>query len=561
MSYNEAVKEILQKVRVQNKLTQKNIDKIKKEVIQKHKLTQVPSNIELLTHTPKQELNFLKKVLHTKPVRTFSGVAPIAIMTAPFACAHGKCTFCPGGPNSFFGDIPQSYTGHEPTTMRAIRNEYDSYLQVFNRLEQYTVLGHAANKVELIIMGGTFPAIPVEYQTNFVLGAFRAMNDFSEMFYKNGEFDFNLFKEFFELPGSIHDVQRIRNVQKKLFEIKNKSKTTLEYEQIRNEVSSIRCVALCIETKPDWGKLVHGNRLLSQGCTRVEIGVESVYDDVLLKTHREHTVQDTKESFQILRDLGFKISAHYMPGLPLTDKKRDFEGMKELFKSPDYRPDMLKLYPCMVSPGTALYHDYKKGLFIPLSTEESAQLIAEFKPFIPTYCRVQRINRDVPTKFWEAGVGITNLRQYIHEKYAPKCRCIRCREPKTKNINFENAKLLIQEYKASEGREFFISFEDTAQDLIFGFCRLRFPSQFLRAEITPNSALIREMHVYGQSMPLGEKGLVQHRGFGKLLLKKAEEIAKENGKDKMVVISGVGVREYYSKLGYRLEGPYMVKKL
>ncbi|MEK6857518.1 MAG: tRNA uridine(34) 5-carboxymethylaminomethyl modification radical SAM/GNAT enzyme Elp3, partial [Nanoarchaeota archaeon] len=355
--------------------------------------------------------------------------------------------------------------------------------------------------------------------------------------------------------------ERTEKIHAKVLIIKSSNQKNLEYEQKRNESSAIRCVALCVETKPDWAKLSEGNRMLLQGCTRVEVGIESIYDDVLTKTHRGHSSADTKESFQILRDLGFKISAHYMPGLPLTNKERDLDGMKELFSNSDYRPDMLKIYPCMVSPGTALYQEWKKGTFKPQTTEEAASLIAEFKPFIPEYCRVQRINRDVPTKFWSAGVGQTNLRQYIHEKYKPKCRCIRCREPKDHKIDFENIKINVQEFEASGSKEFFISADDTSNDLILGFCRLRFPSQCLRQEITPTTAIIRELHVYGTAVPLGDKGTVQHKGYGKQLLAKAEQIALENGKNKMVIISGVGVKEYYRKQGYADDGVYVSKQL
>lgn len=560
-SREQAIQELLEQIRIIENPTSENLSKLKKEIGIKYSLSNPPTNIELLTNVNKEELSSFKSKLLSKPTRTISGVAPVAIMTAPFACPHGKCTFCPGGPNSFFGDVPQSYTGHEPTTMRAIRNHYDPYLQVFNRLEHYLVIGQNPNKVELIVMGGTFPALTEEYQNSFVHDAFKAMNDFSELFFKNNELDFEKFKEFFELPGDIESKERTEKIHTKILKIKNSNQTTLELEQKRNESSVIRCVALCVETKPDWAKLSEGNRMLLQGCTRVEVGIESVYDDVLLKTHRGHTLNDTKESFRILRDLGFKISAHYMPGLPLTDKERDLEGMKELFSNSDYRPDMLKIYPCMVSPGTALYQEWKKGTFKPQTTEEAASLIAEFKPFIPEYCRVQRINRDVPTKFWSAGVGQTNLRQYIHEKFKPKCRCIRCREPKDHQINFEKVEITVQEFEASGGKEFFISADDTSNDLILGFCRLRFPSQYLRPEITPNSAMIRELHVYGTAVPLGDKGKVQHKGYGKQLLAKAEQIALEHGKNKILVISGIGVKEYYRKQGYVDDGVYVSKKL
>ncbi len=579
--YQELITELKE-----NEVTEEQFAKLKRDLSLKYQAKTIPTNIQILLHAPIGDIPALKPKLITKPVRTISGVSPIALMTRPSKCPHGKCTFCPGGIGSPWGDVPQSYTGHEPATMRGIRNKYDPYLMMFNRLEQYVILGHSFDKIEIIVMGGTFTAEPKEYQEEFIRGAFKAMNDFSDLFFRNGEFDFMKFKEFFELPADIHDQRRIRRIQEKLVELKKKTLNTkvedgimrapsgsgranpennaplltLEEEQLRNETANVRCVALCIETKPDWGFLEHGNEMLRQGCTRVELGIQSVYDDVLQHVHRGHTAADSKKSVRILRDLGFKINFHYMPGLPLTDRERDLEGMKQLFSDPDYRPDMIKMYPCMVGRGTALYHQWKKGEFEPISTEEAASRIIEWKKTVPEYCRIQRVQRDVPTKYWEAGVDKTNLRQYMLDKNTVRCRCIRCREPKRKKISWEKVEIKTHEYEASEGKEFFISAEDRENDLLIGFCRLRFPFQHIRKEITPTAALIRELHVYGTAAAIGEEGIVQHRGWGKKLMEKAEEIAKAHGKDKVVVISGIGVKKYYEKLGYHKEGPYMVKK-
>jgi len=542
-------------------MTASQLTKLKRQLCLKYSTKKPPTNFEILLNASPSDRSLIQKKILVKPVRTASGVSPVAIMTAPFACSHGKCTFCPGGPNSYYGNVPQSYTGHEPTTMRAIRNNYDAYLQVFNRLEQYVALGHNHDKIELIVMGGTFPSMPVDYQNGFIRDAFAAMNDFSMLFYKDGELLFEKFKDFFELPGDVGSSIRTEHIHAKLLELKRESATTLLDEQIRNETSQVRCVALCIETKSDWGFFEHGNRMLDQGCTRVEIGVQSVYDDVLKKVHRGHDSADTKKSFQILKDLGFKISAHYMPGLPLTDEKRDIEGFKQIFSNPDYRPDMLKIYPTMVAPGTALYVEWKQGKFMPLTADQAAQRIVKMKEYIPRYCRVQRVLRDVPTKMWAAGVEFTNLRQHMVGKYKPKCECIRCREPMGQAIDYDALKLNVYEYESNGGKEFFISLDDTTHDLIVGFCRLRFPCEALRSEITLTSALVRELHVYGTATALGSEGSVQHKGYGKMLLKKAEDIAVSRGKNKMVVISGVGVREYYRKLGYVSEGPYVVKKV
>jgi len=549
-------KEIITYIK-QNKPGKDKLSKQKVRLCSKHKLKRIPTDIEILMHADKKDISFLKKYLHTKPTRTISGVAVVAVMSAPFACPHGKCTPCPGGPKSFFGTIPQSYTGREPATMRAIRNKYDSYLQIFNRLEQYVVLGQSPEKVELIIMGGTFPSFPKKYQEEFVYYAFKAMNEFSKLFYKKGKFDIVKFKEFFELPGKVGDKKRVRNIHKKLLSMKKKGKRSLEQEQRLNEKSNIRCVGLTIETRPDYARLEHANEMLRLGCTRVELGVQSVYDKALENIKRGHDANESIKATKTLKDLGFKINYHMMLGLPGIDFLQEITGLKEVFDNSDFRPDMLKLYPCMVLKGTNLYDEWKKVFYKPLTTEQAAKLIIEFKKHLPEYVRIMRVQRDIPTKMTEAGVDRTNLRQYIHEK-GVKCRCIRCREIKDKEIKGK-IKLKINNYLASGSEEYFISLEN--RDNLIGFCRLRFPSQVLRKEITQDSALIRELHVYGTAATIRGKGRVQHKGFGRRLLKKAESIAIKARKKKMIIISGIGVRDYYKRFSYKKQGPYMVKKL
>jgi elongator complex protein 3 len=556
--------EIIQELK-KSELNSSQWAKLKRDLSVKYKLKSIPTNIQVLLNADEKDIPEIKSKLITKPTRTISGVAPIAIMSKPFPCPHalnsvGPCTMCPGGPKSSFGDVPQSYTGKEPATMRGIRNQYDSYLQVFNRLEQYVILGHNFEKVELIIMGGTFPSYPIEYQDEFIKFAFKAMNDFSRMFYSNEEFDYLKFKEFFELPvETLGDEARTERIQRKLFELKGECE--LLKEQTNNESSKVKCVALCIETRPDYGLLKQGTQMLKLGCTRVELGIQSVYDSALDRIQRGHSTSDTKKSIQILKDLGFKVAGHYMPGLPGMNYDKDLEGMKQLFSNPDYCPDMLKLYPCMVTKGTKLYQEFQDGKFTPLTADQAAKLIADFKPFIPEYCRVMRIQRDIPTYQIAAGVEMTNLRQYLFQKFNPVCRCIRCREPKDKEINWNCVKINVKEYLASKGKEFFISVEDTKTDILIAFLRLRFPSECLREEITDKSSIVRELHVYGTSTNLKDEGNVQHRGWGKKLMQKAEDISLQHNKNKVVVISGVGVRKYYEKLGYSLEGPYMVKSI
>lgn len=550
----------------ENKPTKKELAKEKVRLCKELSVSKIPTDIEIMLNTPNEKLQSLRKYLMTKPMRTGSGVAVVAIMTAPFRCPHGKCTYCPGGPNSYFGDVPMSYTGNEPATMRGIRNDYDAYLQVMNRLEQYVAIGQNPDKVELIIMGGTFPSYAKEYQEGFARDAFMAMNDFGEMFFKeSGQkgLDLDKFKEFFELPGSIKDVDRTKRIKEKLLALKQSKKEIdlLESQKI-NQTAFIRCIGMTIETKPDWGLLDHGNTMLKLGCTRVELGIQTLYEEVLKETHRGHNLQDSKDSIRILKDLGFKLNFHMMPGLPNITREQDIWCFEELFKNQVYKPDMLKVYPTMVMPGTKLFLDYKQGKYTPLSTEQAADIISEMVKFVPKYCRIMRVQRDIPTKFSKAGVDKNNLRQLVENKMEEKgyvLNDIKAREIGRNKIKdpvvFETIK-----YESSNSTDYFISLVD-ANDKLLGFVRLRLISETLRPEFTKKSAIIRELHVYGEAVAIGDDGLRQHRGFGKKLMAEAERIAKENGKDKMLVISGVGVREYYKKIGYELEGPYMVKKL
>ena len=693
-NFNQICIEILQELRKKDVKTQKQLNQIKLKILNKYKtngkIDYIPKNADIYFAASEEDRKKFKDLLSLKPVRTISGVAPIALMSEPYPCPHtmkgiGPCTYCPGGPGSPFGDVPQSYTGKEPSTRRSMRNFYDPYLIVFNRLEHYVAMGKVPDKAEIIIQGGTFTFFPKLYQEYFIKYALKAMNDFSRLFFdEDGNIDMVKFKRFFELPRVMSEEDsRIKSIQNKLLRIKhldlsnlkvkeeidsilfnsitnknnnnkggnfinalqveqialrppmnveqesamlfqqkevegggehgliyqeqsssippkeklnvieiksnenanmkavkniqNKLKsenlTSLSLKQIQkeNETSFIRCVGLTIETKSDFGKLYHGNLMLELGCTRVEIGIQSIYDEVLKATNRGNTVQDNIESIRILKDLGFKINAHYMPGLPLTTKEMDLKGLKELFDNPDYGPDMLKIYPCMVMEGTRLYDDWKADRFNPLTTKEAAEIIAESKRFVPEFLRITRIQRDIPTYMTAGGVDRTNLRQYVEKlckKKGIRCRCIRCREAginsiHNKKISLKNLRIKVIEYDASHGKEFFIAAEDKETDTLFGYCRLRFPSQFLREEITKDSALIREIHVYSAAVQIGKKsdGSFQHKGIGKKLMAKAEEMAKQNRKDKIVVISGIGAREYFRKLGYELEGPYMTKTL
>jgi elongator complex protein 3 len=488
------------------------LSKHKKDLCKKYKIKDIPTDINIYLNATSEDAKIIRSYLQTKPMRTGSGVAVIATMTKPINCPHGSCIYCPGGIDSFFGNTPKSYTGKEPSTMRGIRNDYDPYRIVFNRLEQYVVIGQNPDKVDQIIMGGTFTAFPKNYQHDYVYYSFKAYNDFSNMFFINGELDIDKFKEFFELPGDINDSGRKDRIREKILQLKNRDVKTLEAEQKDNEDSSIRCIGLTIETKPDWAFADKGIEMLNLGTTRIELGIQTVYDEILRYINRGHGAEDAKRAIADLRDLGFKLNFHMMPGLPDIDGKRiskekDIQSLREIFSNPDYRPDMLKIYPCMVMPGTVLEKSFKERKFIPLSTEDAADIIVEMKKVVPEWVRIMRVNRDIPTYATTAGIGRTNLRQYVEQlakEKGVKCKCIRCREVGhvllEKNTSLGEVKIIVREYDASNGKEYFISAEDVENDIIFGYCRLRFPPRSLHPSITLNTAIIRELHVYGQGI-------------------------------------------------------------
>ncbi|MDI3474008.1 MAG: elongator complex protein 3 [Candidatus Woesearchaeota archaeon] len=526
----------------------KEINRLKKEYSKRYHLKKIPSNSELRNLLSQKEREELSDALFTKPSRTASGVAICAIMTPPSRCPHGKCRMCPGGIKSPFGDVPQSYTGIEPAARRAVRNQYDPYRQVFNRLEQYVLLGHNINKIELIIMGGTFPALPYSFQEEFVMYAFKAMNDFSDLFFKDGKIDFERFSEFFMLQRNKDDKEREMILKQRVLELKGES--SLKKEHKRNEKSYVRCVGLTIETRPDYAD---GKKLLALGCTRVELGIQSTKERALKEINRGHSVKDSIKAVKELKNQGFKLVFHIMIGLPSSSVEGDIKMIKELFDNPDFRPDMLKIYPCIVVKGTELYKDYIEGKYKPLTTEEAVKIISEAFQYIPEYCRVMRIQRDIPEQNIYAGPNKTNLRQYVDEAIKGKrIMEIRHREAGRNKVKDSESKIFIKRYKASGANEYFISYESTDREVLYGFCRLR---------IVDERAFIRELHVYGKSAPLGKEGEIQHKGIGNLLLKEAERIASEKKVNTILVISGVGVREYYKKRGYRLYKGYMRKDI
>ncbi|MFH1545447.1 MAG: tRNA uridine(34) 5-carboxymethylaminomethyl modification radical SAM/GNAT enzyme Elp3 [archaeon] len=499
------------------------LNKFKLKLAKKFALSSLPSNPTILSYARHRNKKLLE-LLSIKPVRSLSGIAVVSIMPKPFKCP-GECIYCPSGWKGI--QTPKSYTGKEPATMRALSNEFDAEKQIHNRIEQLETIGKSTEKIELIVMGGTFPASPLSHQKKFMLECFNAVN--------------------------------------------RKKTSSLEKAKKMAETSRNRLIGITFETRPDYCRKKEINRMLSFGGTRVELGVQNIDDFIYKKINRGHTVKDVIESTSLLKDSAFKVAYHLMPGLPFSNKKKDLKMFKEIFSNPSFKPDMLKIYPCLVIEGTKLHDKWKKKEFTPLSTKKAAELIAEAKTFFPKWMRVMRIQRDIPSTIVSAGVKHTNLRQLVKEKTREKgikCNCIRCREIGHKKINpskLKEPRILVEEYEASNGHEFFISMEDVKNDLLYGFCRLRIPFKPFRKEISPRSALIRELHVYSQALPLGKKPSsleFQHRGFGRRLLEKAEELSKEEfNYNKLTVISGIGAKPYYRALNYYNDGFYLSKSL
>jgi elongator complex protein 3 len=332
-----------------------------------------------------------------------------------------------------------------------------------------------------------------------------------------------------------------------------------------------RCVGLTVETRPDYCKEADVDFMLKLGVTRVEVGVQSPFDDVLLRVCRGHNVEEVVDCFRIAKDSGLKVVAHMMPGLPGSDIDRDLEGFRLLFQDERFRPDMLKIYPTLVVKSTGLYDTWLRGDYVPLEPEDAAMLVAEVKKMVPPWIRLMRVQRDVPSNLIIAGVRKSNLRELAWDylrKEGSKCRCIRCREVGLRRDSKGpyDLKLKSIRYSASEGEELFLSYEDSSHDIIFAYLRLRFPSSKAhRPEIAGEKVcLVRELRSLGTSLPLGtrDESSWQHKGLGKSLMSEAERIADEvYGARKLVVTAAVGTRQYYRSLGFSLEGPYMSKRI
>ena len=504
-------------------------------------------------------------------------------MSKPHRCPHiattgAICVYCPGGPDSDFEYSTQSYTGYEPTSMRAIRARYDPYIQARARLDQLRRLGHSADKVEFVLMGGTFMSLPADYRDYFIRGLHDALSGNS---------------------SSSH-VEAVRY----------------------GEASRTKCVGLTIETRPDHCQSHHLTQMLSYGCTRLEIGLQSTYEDVARDTNRGHTVRAVGQCFRLAKDAGFKVVAHMMPDLPNVGWERDLESFREFFENPAFRSDGLKVYPTLVIRGTGLYELWKRGAYQNYHPATLVDLVARVLSLLPPWVRAYRIQRDIPMPLVSSGVEKGNLRELALARMGQlglRCRDVRTREAGIQDIHSavvpENVELVRRDYAANGGWETFLAYEDPRQDILVALLRLRKVSgrpetrqpQLRRkresggvggggggggattsttmtattasttAATSPSStsssllppptnraSIVRELHVYGTAVAVHarDSSKHQHQGYGALLMEEAERIARvEHRSKKLSVISGVGTRGYYRKLGFELDGPYMSKAI
>jgi elongator complex protein 3 len=459
-----------------------------------------------------------------KPTRTISGITPVAIMLPPRKCKHGSCLYCPNL------NVPQSYTPKSPVVLRAKELKYDSYKQVEARIKAFEAMNHKTEKIELIIMGGTFLEYPKKFQYEFIKGCYDALN---------------------------------KKISKDLI-----------FAQKLNEKTKHRCVALCVETRPDvCSKYI--SRMLEWGVTRVELGVQIIDDKIYEKVKRGHTVEDVVSVTKNLRNAGFKIGYHIMPGLPESNYKKDLKLFKKLFSDERFKPDQLKLYPCQVISGSGLEDDYWNKKYKPYTKEQTEKILMEMLKNTPRYCRIMRVMREIPPEYIVAGTIRIDLRKDIEKELRDKESTQGCtpkniqkniftkgikeiryreigfalRDNKDVNMNLELKKT---KYLAGDGEEFFLEIVNK-DDILFGLLRLR---------ICEKGAIIRELHVYGPSLKLGEKKIkaIQHKGLGEWLINEAEKIVRDSKVNELKIISGIGVREYYKKFKYKLKDCYMIKE-
>lgn len=533
----------IKKLLTEKKLTVKNLARVKRELAAILGIKNVPKTSQLLEEYHKLVKNgkvkkslILEEFLRTRKVRTLSGVAVVTVLTKPFRCP-GKCLYCPTEKG-----MPKSYLKNEPAAARAFALKFNPFNQVFYRLRALQATSHPTDKIELIVLGGTWSSYPEKYKYWFIKECFRAANEYN----KNSK-----------LKTKSEKQQR-----------KTQNLSELKKEQRKNERAKNRIVGLTLETRPDCVDAEEIKQMRELGCTRVELGVQSLDDKILKFNRRGHNVKKTVQATKLLKNAGFKINYHLMLNLPGSTPAKDLAQFKELFKNSDFQPDLLKIYPCSVLRTAPLFKLWQQKKYKPYSPTQLKGLLLKIKQIIPPYVRVQRIIRDIPGQSIVAGSEISNLRQLIHQEMTRrkmKCRCIRCRE--VKSASAKNIQLVRRQYKASDGQEIFLSFEDKNKETLFALSRLRLPDQKEQPlfPVLKNAALIRELHTYGTLVPIAKNQAplaTQHKGLGKKLMRAAEKIVgEETDYKKIAVISGVGVRDYYRHLGYRLKDGYLAKNI
>lgn len=525
---------------------------------------------------------FVKKIM-MKPTRTLSGVAPVTVLTKPFPCP-GKCIFCPNDIR-----MPKSYMSDEPGAQRAERNYFDPYLQTYNRLEALHVMGHPVDKVELIVLGGTWSYYPESYQVWFIKECFRAMNEFGTKddrkkireFYRKKQQQFEKNKQLYLTDDPKHNkkvfapleirgdvlTKRYNQVISEVYIAPEKKLGIDDYqtaaweelfeEQRRNETGAVRSVGLVLETRPDNISPEEVIRVRKLGATKTQIGVQSLQDEVLRKNHRGHDVAATRRAFSLLRQAGFKIHAHWMANLYGSHPKLDIKDYDLLFSDPDFHPDELKIYPCSLIDSAELMQYYKAGKWKPYTDQELLDVLSHVLRNTKSYCRLTRVIRDIPSQDIVVGNKKTNFRQIAEkhlEKLGEQSKDIRAREIRGETFDPEKMKLKTVQHETSTSHEGFLQYVVPTQsgEKLLGFLRLSLPKQNGFIEELSDSALIREIHVYGPALKVGGKSKThaQHLGLGTKLMAEAKKRAKKAGYKKLSVISAIGTREYYRKKGF-----------
>lgn len=458
--------------------------------------------------------------LVAKPVRTSSGVVPVTVLTKPYPCP-GTCIFCPLDAN-----LPKSYLSSEPGAQRALANRFDPFNQVITRLNSYYANGHNTDKVELIVLGGTWSFYPLSYQIWFINRCFQALNAF-----QSGQ---TLTLPKFQTTGQAAWIQ-------------------LKKSQLQNQTAATRCVGLSLETRPDFISQPEVIRLRKLGCTKVQLGVQSLDNKILRLNRRGHTIQATRQAFRLLRLSGFKIQAHWMANLYGSSVKKDIADFKKIFSQSYYRPDELKIYPCSLIASAQLFNYYQKGLYRPYTQNQLLSVLSTILPLIPAYCRVTRMIRDFSSADIVSGNKASNFRQLVESavlKAGQTIQEIRFREIRRQPIDFKQLKLKVINYKTSTGREKFLQFVTSTNHLV-AFLRLSLPQTRPFIKELQASAIIREIHVYGQALNLGESAKTQHLGLGTRLIQQAVLIARKLKFKQLSVISSIGTKPYYRRYGFK----------